>query len=233
MVLALGVGLPITVIEYWLVRGMLAGESTRLVAETVTTSARASGLAALAAVGAALPIAVLSVRYPSWMSGALEKIAYVGHALPGITIALALVFFAANYAPATYQTLGLLIFAYVVRFLPEALGACRSAILQTNPNAEEAAHGLGAGSPRVFARITLPQILPGMTAGALLVFLTAIKELPITLLLSPIGSETLATQIWAATSEAFFTRAALPSLVLVLLSGSAVALMLRREGTQR
>jgi iron(III) transport system permease protein len=67
-----------------------------------------------------------------------------------------------------------------------------------------------------------------MSAGALLVFITVAKELPITLLLSPIGYETLATQIWSATSEAFFTRAALPSLVLVAVSGIAVFLMLRR-----
>jgi iron(III) transport system permease protein len=81
----------------------------------------------------------------------------------------------------------------------------------------------------VFAQITAPQMLPGMSAGALLVCLTAMKELPITLLLSPIGFDTLATQIWSATTEAFFTRAALPSLVLVILSGAAVFLMLRRE----
>jgi iron(III) transport system permease protein len=68
-----------------------------------------------------------------------------------------------------------------------------------------------------------------MSAGALLVALTAMKELPITLLLSPIGFDTLATQIWSATSEAFFTKAALPSLILVTLSGVAVFLMLRRE----
>jgi iron(III) transport system permease protein len=228
----LGVGLPVTVIVYWLLQGLRSGESTRFVAEAVMTSAQASGLAAVAAVVAALPLAFLSVRHRNVMSSSLEKVAYVGHALPGITIALALVFFASTYATGVYQTIGLLVFAYVVRFLPEALGACRSSMLQTNPNTEEAARGLGAGSFRVFVRITLPQILPGITAGALLVFLTAMKELPITLLLSPIGSQTLATQIWSSTSEAFFTRAALPSLVLVALSGSAVFIMLRRERLQ-
>ena len=142
---------------------------------------------------------------------------------------MSLVFFAANYVTPLYQTLALLIFAYVVRFLPQAVGACRSALLQVNPNTEEAARGLGAGPPKVFLRITAPQILPGMSAGLLLVFLTVMKELPITLLLSPIGFETLATDIWAATTEAFFARAALPSLVLVGLSAVAVFLMLDRE----
>ena len=228
----LGLGLPVGVALYWLVSGLRAGESVGFVGGAVATSAQASALAALATVLAALPLAWLSVRFPSWLSGLAERAAYIGHALPGITIALALVFFSATFLTPLYQTVALLIVAYAIRFLPEALSACRSALLQTNPHAEEAARGLGAGSLRVFARITLPQILPGVTAGALLVFLSAMKELPITLLLSPIGSETLATQIWASTTEAFFTRAALPSLLLVLLSGTAVLLMLRGEGRE-
>ena len=123
----------------------------------------------------------------------------------------------------------MLVFAYTVRFMPEALGATRNAFLQVNPRTEEAARTLGAGPIRTFARITVPQIVPGVSAGMVLVFLTAMKELPITILLSPIGFDTLATEIWNSTSEAFFTRAAPPSLILLAISGAAVMLMLRRE----
>jgi iron(III) transport system permease protein len=158
-----------------------------------------------------------------------DRVAYLGQALPGITVALSLVFFAANYANPVYQTLGLLVFAYAVRFLPEALGACRAALLQVNPHTEEAARVLGAGRLRVFSRITGPQILPGMSAGGLLVFITVMKELQITLLLSPIGFDTLATQRWSASREAFFTQAALPAMLLVAVSALAVLVMLRRE----
>ena len=232
LISALGLGLPVGVLLYWLVRGLSAGEATSFFWEAMANSARASAFAALGAVVAAMPIAILSARHPGWASGLLEKAAYSGQALPGITIALALVFFAANYAFGLYQTLALLIFAYVIRFLPEALGTCRGAMLQVHPNTEEAARSLGASPPRVFLRVTAPQMLPGMSAAALLVFLTCMKELPITLLLSPIGFDTLATQIWSTASEAFFTRAALPSLILVLLSGIAVLLLLRREELQ-
>ncbi len=183
----------------------------------------------MAAALAALPVAILSVRHRGWASSLLEKLAYTGQALPAIAIALALVFFAANYLTEFYRTLGLLVVAYMIRFLPEALGATRTALLQVNPNSEEAAQSLGAGSVRTFLRVTAPQMVPGISAGMLLVFLTAMKELPITLLLSPIGFDTLATDIWSSTSEAFFTRAALPSLILLALSGMAVLLMLRRE----
>jgi iron(III) transport system permease protein len=121
------------------------------------------------------------------------------------------------------------VFAYAVRFLPEAMGAIRSSLLQVNPNTEEAARSLGSGPVRTFARVTAPQTFPGVSAGMVLVFLTAMKELPITILLSPIGFDTLATEIWNATSEAFFAKAALPSLILLLISACAVMLMLRRE----
>jgi iron(III) transport system permease protein len=228
-VVFVSVVVPLLIVGYWAVRGIESGESVWLQETRALNSLTASGLAALATLAAALPIAFLSARYPGRLSSLLEKATYCGFALPGIAIALSLVFFAANYATPLYQTLALLIFAYVIRFLPEALGASRSAMLQVNPNTEEAARGLGAGGMKVFFKVTAPQILPGMSAGALLVFLTAMKELPITLLLSPIGFETLATDIWSATTEAFFARAALPSLMLVALSAVAVFVMLRRE----
>ncbi len=229
LVALLGVGLPVAVILYWLVSGLSAEGTTSFLAAAAVNSTLAAALAALAAAIACLPVAYLSARHAGRLASFFEKASYAGQSIPAITIALALVFFAATYATPLQRTLGLLVFAYTVRFLPEALGAIRGALLQLNPNTEEAARSLGAGPLKTFARITAPQALPGVFAGMLLVFLTAIKELPITILLSPIGFDTLATEIWSATSEAFFTRAALPSLTLLLISAFAVLIMLRRE----
>jgi len=229
LIAALGLGLPVTVVLYWLAKGLTAEGTTSFLLSAAFNSARASGMAAVVAALACLPVAYLSARYPGWTSGLFEKASYAGQALPAITIALALVFFAANYVTPFYQTIWILVFAYAVRFLPEAMGAIRSSLLQVNPNTEEAARSLGAGPLRTFARVTAPQTFPGVSAGMMLVFLTAMKELPITILLSPIGFNTLATEIWNATSEAFFTKAALPSLILLLISACAVLLMLRRE----
>lgn len=226
----IGAGVPVLVVCYWLIRGL--GRSTTTLGLPITavlhTVQVAAGGAILAGL-ATLPLAWLSVRHQGRLGRVLERLAYAGQALPAITIALALVFFSARYLSPIYQTVLVLIFAYGVRFLPEALGATRTALLQVNPNGEEAARSLGAGAARTFLRITAPQMLPGFSAGMLLVFLTAVKELPMTLLLSPAGYDTFATTIWAATSEAMFGRAALPSLVLLLLSGVAVLVMVRRE----
>ncbi|MFQ5795796.1 MAG: ABC transporter permease [Candidatus Bipolaricaulia bacterium] len=232
LVTLVSLALPVTVILFWLVQGAANGEASFSVLAPTLNSVIVSALAAGAVVLAALPVAILSVRHPGWPSTLLERIAYTGYALPGIVVALSLVFFAANYTPWAYQTMTLLIFAYGVLFLPQALGPLRASLLQVSPNVEEAARGLGRTLPRVWLTVTAPLIRPGLFARAALVFLTTMKELPATLLLSPIGFNTLATRAWAAASEGFFARAAAPALLLVLVSSLMLALLLNRERIQ-
>ena len=181
---------------------------------------------------AAVPVSVLSVRYPSRFASIVERTSYMGFALPGIVVALALVFFGANYAGPLYQTTALLVFAYVVLFLPTALGSIRASLLQVNPRVEEAARGLGLSPWRVFVTVTLPLIRSGVLAGAALVFLITMKELPATLILSPIGFSTLATSIWGSTEAAFFAEAAFPALLLVALASVPMAILVS-QGARR
>lgn len=220
---------PVGVLGFWLARGLAEGEPLRPLWNAAFSSVYASGIAAVVTALAALPVAVLSVRFRGRVSGLAERAAYLGYALPGIVLALSLVFFGANYAPWAYQTLGLLVFAYAIHFLPQAVGATRSALLQVKPSVEEAARGLGRGPARVAATVTAPLAGSGILAGAALVFLTTMKELPATLLLGPTGFETLATRIWAATSEAFFARAAAPALLLICISAVPLYLLVIRE----
>ena len=221
--------LPMSVLAYWVFRGVSAGEPLLLLWEAARNSVYVSAIAAGASVAAALPIAALSVRFPGMLSGILERIAYIGFALPGIAIALSLVFFGVNYAPLLYQTTGLLVLGYVVLFVSAAVGAVRSSFLQVSPNVEEAARGLGRTPLGVFASVTLPLVRPGIVSGAALVFLLTMKELPATLILSPIGFQTLATSIWSAASEAFFAQAAAPALLLILTSSVPLAFLLLRS----
>jgi iron(III) transport system permease protein len=228
-VVALALAAPVGVLSFWLVRGLTEGEPLRTLWTAAWSSVYASGLAAGVVALAALPVAVLTVRFPRWLSGLVERMTYLGYALPGIVLALSLVFFGANYAPWAYQTLGLLVFAYAVHFLPQAVGATRAALLQVHPSTEEAARGLGRSPASVVATVTAPLASSGILAGAALVFLTTMKELPATLLLSPTGFETLATRIWSATTSAFFARAAAPALLLILLSAVPMYVLVIRE----
>ncbi|MFQ5592528.1 MAG: ABC transporter permease [Anaerolineae bacterium] len=221
--------LPAGVLLFWLVRGLRAGEPLLPLGLAVWNSISASALAAGVAVAAALPVTILSVRRSSPLTHLLERLTYSAFALPGIVVALALVFFGARYARPLYQTLPMLILAYGILFLPQAVGSARASLLQVHPSLEETARSLGRRPLRVFATITLPLAWPGVAAGAGLVFLTTMKELPATLVLAPLGFKTLATGVWSAVSEAFFAQAAAPALLLILVSSLPMTFFILRE----
>ena len=217
--------LPAGVLGYWLARGIANERELAVPWSEALHSLEASGAAAVAAVLAALPVAVLALRYPSRASRTLERLSYAGNALPGLVIALSLVFFAARYASPVYQTIALLVFAYVVRFFPQAVSGVESALEQVSPRYEEAARGLGRGPLRTLTGVTVPLARSGILAGAALVFLSAMKELPATLLLRPIGFETLATEIWKLTQVGAYSQAAVPALVLIAVSAPVLYLV--------
>jgi len=225
--------IPASVLLFWLLRGLSAGESLSTIWGAAFNSILSSALAATGALILALAVAVLDVRKPGFLSRLIERSTYLAYALPGIVIALALVFFGANYLPWIYQTLPMLVFAYVILFLPQAVGAIRGSLLQVHPHMEEAARGLGVNPLTVFRRITLPLMRPGVIAAFSLVFLTSMKELPATLFLAPLGFRTLATSVWSAVSEAFFARAAAPALLLILASSLSLGLVFGRSEEQR
>lgn len=221
--------MPTAVILYWFVRGLAIGESFQPVWQATFNSVHASALAAAVSICFALPVAYLSVRFPTRLALWLSRIVYMGYGLPGIVIALSLVFFGANYLTPLYQTLAMLIFAYTVRFLPQAMGALRANLLQISPRLEEAGRGLGLTPRQTLWQVTAPLLRPGLWTSVALVFLSTIKELPATLLLGPTGFSTLATQIWSATAEAFFARAAAPALLLLLVSTLSIVIILQQE----
>lgn len=228
-VVFLGLVLPLALLGYWLVRGLLAGEVIGTLWAATGNALLGSGIAALAVMAAALPVVLLVVRYPGRGTRLLERLAFSVYALPGVVVALALVFFGIHVARPLYQSLAMLVFAYVILFFPQAVGAVRASLLQVHPSLEESGRSLGHHPLTVLRRVTLPLVSPGVLSGAALVFLTAMKELPATLLLAPTGYRTLATEIWSAVSEAFFAQAAAPALLLVLLSSLPMALLLARD----
>lgn len=236
--------LPVGILTMWFVRAeALAYEVGGRAFELgfALNSVYAAALAAAATMVIALPVAYYSGRSNAPLARLTERATYLGYAMPGVVLALALVFFSSNqlaavFGPAlsraVYQSLPLLVFAYVVRFLPQAVGATRSSVLGVDPALIGAARVLGARPKEVFRRVTLPLIAPGVLAGAALVFLTTMKELDTTLILHPTGFTTLVTYIWRVQEGGYYGRAALPALVLVVLSGlSMIPLLVQRRDT--
>ncbi|TVR96390.1 MAG: iron ABC transporter permease [Rhodospirillales bacterium] len=223
------IGLPVAILAYWL---NLAWPPTGLdqLGPVFLRSALAAGPAALGAAVVALPIAYLCVRYPSGLSRMIERAAYLGYAIPPLTLALAMVFFSLRSAPWLYQTLTLLIATYIISFLALALGPIRAALLQARPSLEEAARSLGYSSFGAFVWIVLPLVRRGALTGMILVFVIAMKELPITFLLAPTGYTTLAVTVFSRTSEAMLAEAAPFAAAIVLFSSLFVGVLLAYEG---
>ncbi len=212
-----GTGLPVAVLTYWSIRGASRADGDALVGAVGTSTGLSLGAAA-AAVMIAVPVSVLVVRHRSRFSRIIETLATAGYALPGLVVALALVFFASRYLSPLYQTFMIVVVAYVVRFFPEALGAVQSSLVRIDPVLEEAGRSLGRSRLDLARTVTVPLLRGGLVAGAALVFLTAMKELPATLLLLPAGSDTLATLVWTGAADGRYAQAAPPALLVVAIS---------------
>jgi iron(III) transport system permease protein len=220
---------PAAAVGYWLYRAAVTSDLLSIAALPAYRSIEGSALGTAFCVIAALPVAMMAVRHPGPLSKGIEAGAFVGHALPGVTVALSLVFFGARYAPAIYQTRWMLVLAYSILFMPLAIGGLRTSLLQVSPQIEEAAQMLGSSRWAVMRRVTLPMIRPGLTSAGALVFLTAMKELPATLMVAPIGYSTLATKVWSATNEVLYGPAAVYAAALVMLASIPLGILLLRD----
>ena len=167
----------------------------------------------------AVAIALVVVRFKTRLGFVLERSVWLTHATPGIVVALSLVFFSNQVAPWIYQTLLLVLIAYVALFLPNALSAISIPLSQSPNSLDEVSASLGLTKLQTLRRVVLPIAGPGIFAATTLVILTVLKELPATLLLRPTGVETLATRLWTETSVASFSTAAPYALLLVVLAG--------------
>ena len=215
VVVGLALVVPLATTLRWLAESVRASVDMERIARAGGATAVASGLGAAVTAVAAVPVALLAARSRSRVAGFIERSSFVGHALPGIVVALSLVFFTVRFMNPLYQRLPVLVFAYVVLFLPLAVSSVYGSALQAPPALDEVARSLGKRPVEVFRTITAPLIAPGVGAGAALVFLTCLKELPATLLLGPTGFETLSTRVWSATQAGAYGDAALPALLLV------------------
>ena len=226
---ALTLALPLTVLGYWLLRGVGAGADVGQLWDEIGRSIGVSLGAALLTVIACYPVAMVTTWRRRRLSAAVDTSVWAVYSLPHITIGVAVIAFALRFTRPLYQTLGLLLVAYVGMFMAQAASPVQDSLRRANPDLEDASRGLGRGPLQTLARVTVPLTSPGIVAGATLVFISVIKELPATLLLRPTGFETLAIRIWSSTGEGFYTRASAASLALLAVSIVPLLVMTRRD----
>lgn len=224
----LSLGVPLFTTVSWLVRGTsttLPPASTGVVLLNTLLLGLA---AAVVCTLLALPVAVLVVRRRGRLAAVLSGATYVNRALPGVVVALALVFFALRSAAGLYQSSPLLVLAYSALFLPLAVVAVTAGVSQLPTALPEVAASLGVRRPVVWLRVSLPVLLPSLSGAAALVFLSTVTELTATLLLHPTGVQTLATQFWLYTTGQSYGAAA-PYAGLMLLLAVGPTYLLTRQ----
>ena len=229
LLIGLALVIPISILIFWLIRGISHGEPMIFSLSITVATLAISITTAVVTVLFSIIMSLIIVRYPSRINKLFESLSYTGYALPGIVVAISLVYFGANYALPLYQTHFLLVLSYIILFFPVALGATTASLLKIDPKLEQSARSLNHSYPNVLRKITIPLMKPGLLMAASLVFLLTVKELPATLILGPIGFKTLATQVWAASSEAFFAQAAAPALTIILISILPLSIFISKD----
>jgi iron(III) transport system permease protein len=187
-----------------------------------------SGLAATLAVILAFAPAYLAARQAHPLARALLTLSKAGYALPGVIAGLSLILLFNQFVPALYGTLAVLVIGFAARFLPQAAAVNEAAVKAVPPTLEQAARLMGRTPWQTFREVTLPLAAPGLKASWVLVFLTAMKELPTAVLLRPPGFDTLPVRVWAAASESVYTQAAPPAFLLITLTLLVLGLLFAR-----
>lgn len=224
----ISLGVPMAALAVWSYRGVSTPGTLTAVATALGNSLWASGAAAVVTTLVALPLALLLARRPTFLARSLERLAYLAHSLPGVVVGLSVVMMGIAVLPGLYQTMWLLVLAYCTLLLPLALGPAVAAALNAPPELEDVSRSLGKTPVISYLRVTLPVMAPGIVSGFLMVLLTAIKELPATLMLRPTGFDTLATRLWTHTSNQSYAAAAPFALLLVLLAAIPAWMMISR-----
>lgn len=233
---AIAVALPLYRLISWAVEARRTNQTVTVAGDLgfhLSSSLRVAAAATLTCLGLGLLLAVGLSRQRR--SGTfLARLATLGYAVPGPVVAIGvLVTLAAldrqDWLPGRWLLVGSfvgLVYALVVRFLAVAYQGIDSSLAKVSPSVVASARTLGAGRFRVATRIELPLAGAGIIAASVLVAIDTLKELPVTLLLRPFGTDTLPIWVWQATSESLWVQAAVPSLAIVTLGMVLVMVLL-------
>ncbi len=227
----LAIGVPVWTIVRWLWIGGVTVWDFTAIANALGQTVTLATLAAVLTTVLAFPVAWVAVRSNGPLARAVEGANYITSSLPGIVTALAFVTVAIHFTRPLYQTVALIVFAYVLLFMPRALVNVRAGLAQVPPSLEEASRSLGRSPSATFFRVTLRLTAPAAAAAASLVFVAVATELTATLLLAPTGTRTLSMLFWSFSSELDYAAAAPYGLALVVLA-VPVTLILFRQSTK-
>lgn len=229
LVFAAAFGVPVVLLIQWTIEAASAGHLSGKFLGYVWNSLSLSAVTATVAIVCGVPLAYVACRRQTWASTICIQGAYTGYVLPGPVAALAVMVLVLQIIPQWYGTVFVLLLAYLVHFLPAALQGMESTFQQLTPNLEEASRSLGTRSIRTFMYVTFPLVRGGFLSAWIIVFVQCMKELPASLLLRPVGFDTLAVRIWLEASEELYQSAAPPALLIVLITIPVALLLMQKD----
>jgi len=246
-IVAVAIALPIGQLSYWGLQeiGKMQADAVPVYVKLALNSLLLAGLAAIFATVVALFLASRSRISSSKATRGLTRLATIGYAIPGAVIGVGILVPLSildhalnNFLEAWWGvTVGLiftgsligLTYGYVTRFLAPAYNSVDASMEKVTVNITQAARILGAGNWKIMRQIHLPLVVPGMLAGAILVFVDVMKELPLTVILRPFGYDTLAIWVWQMAAESLWAGASLPALAIVLVGILPVIILMRAD----
>ena len=249
LVVAVAFLLPVTQLVAWTLRELpkLPAGTMTVYAQLIRNTLVLSLIAAFFVTIGALILASSIRLNGSRIGFIMAKLATSGYAIPGAVIAVGIIVPLSAFDHALNNLLeawlgitpGLLLtgsivgltYAYIVRFMAISFNSIDSSLEKITPNITAAARILGAKPWRLTWKVHLPLVAPGMLAGAILVFVDVMKELPITVMLRPFGYDTLAVWVWQMAAESIWAGASLPALAIVLV-GLLPVVFLTRVGSR-
>jgi len=244
----LGFVLPVAFLLREILRGSLVTQFDEEFLQHFLTTIGLSVTATLAVLALAILLVSAARISKSTLTKSTLFVAGLGYAVPGTVLALGLMtplvkidgLIGTLWRGLTGERLGLLltgtagaiIIAYVLRFLSIATGSLSAGLDRVSPSLEDAARTLGASRREMAWRVQIPLMRPALASAALLIFVDCIKELPATLLLRPLNTETLATQVYTYAARGRFEDGSLAALVIVLIGLLPVIQLVRSAETR-
>lgn len=227
-----GFALPVGFLVKEVAARGLVGQLNQAFLTHLATTIALAGTATVAALFLGIVVVTASRLAHTRLTQAAQIIVGLGYAVPGTVLALGLLGPLVAFDDVlnvvwrwlTGQRLGLvlmgsgiaIVVAYTIRFLPIATGSLTAGLGRIAHSIEDAARTLGAKPRELVMLVQLPLLRPALSSAALLVFVDCLKELPATLLLRPLNTETLATLIYGYASRGSFEDGSLAALVIVL-----------------
>ncbi|MDB5614773.1 MAG: iron transporter permease [Devosia sp.] len=243
--LALGFGIPVGQLTYSAFRVVLP-ETIAMTLTALVPTVTLAGLGAAITVILGLVAAKLARR--GSVSGGAIRLATLGYAIPGTVLALGLLqplgqadlwFNRMTMALWDWRpglilsgSMAALLYVYSIRFLAVSHSTLDAAMKKRGESMLQAGRVLGESGLGLLFKIDLPTLMPASLSAATLVFVEIVKELPATLLLRPLGIDTLATLVYSRANVGLFAQAALPALCIVL-AGLIPVILATRLGDRR